>query len=314
MAIAGCRSAYLYDRSSMSIAKPRPEGILHTEIVWPVAALLGEGPVWVREEQALWFVDIKGNALHRYVPAQDDRTTFAVDGQPSFVVPTTAGTLLVGAGRDLRYFDSGLLGGSVATLDMPGGNRTNDATVDRHGRLWFGTMDDGEREPSGAVYVFDGRAIRKVGGDCVITNGPAISPDGKWLYHVDTLKRLIWRFDIRSGDALGNGDVLVSIAPEDGSPDGISVDAEGCLWVGLWGGWEARRYAPDGALMARIAFPCANVTKIAFGGPDLRTAYATTARGCLDRNALAEQPLAGGLFSFEAPVPGLPCPKFRAAA
>jgi sugar lactone lactonase YvrE len=90
-----------------------------------------------------------------------------------------------------------------------------------------------------------------------------------------------------------------------GYPDGSTVDSEGCLWTGLFGGWAVRRYAPDGALLETVRFPVANITKIAFGGAGLTTAYATTAAKGLDASARKEQPLAGGLFSFEAPVPGL---------
>ena len=92
----------------------------------------------------------------------------------------------------------------------------------------------------------------------------------------------------------------------DGYPDGVVLDSEDCLWVALWDGWAVRRYAPDGSLLYQIDFPCARVTKIAFGGPELRTAYVTTARTGLDASALAAQPLAGALFAFDVPVAGLP--------
>jgi sugar lactone lactonase YvrE len=84
------------------------------------------------------------------------------------------------------------------------------------------------------------------------------------------------------------------------------VDAEGCIWVGMYGGWQALRHSPAGELIERVRFPVANITKIAFGGPDLRTAYATTARQLLSAEALGRQPQAGDLFCFEVDVPGLP--------
>src|SRR5205085_929353 len=101
------------------------------------------------------------------------------------------------------------------------------------------------------------------------------------------------------GGALSRKRVFARIEPGAGYPDGPSVDSEGCLWTGLFAGWAARRYDPDGKVMASVAFPCANITKLCFGGPDLKTAYATTARKGLSASELANQPLAGGLFAFD---------------
>lgn len=283
------------------------------ECVWALSTALGEGPLWDSRSGTLWFVDIKQGRIHALDPAGDQRVTLEVGGAPSFIVPVTDGGFIVGNGHKLLRFDGLRIVSDLATIDMASGNRFNDATVDPAGRLWFGSMDNGERDPSGAVYVFDAGAIRQAGGECVITNGPAVTGDGRYLYHVDTLGGLIWRFDISAGTALTEGTVFARIDPADGAPDGVTIDAEDHLWVGLWGGWAARRYAPDGSLAATVRFPCANITKIAFGGPDLRTAYATTARIGLDEAALEEQPLAGGLFAFPVDVPGRVLPAVRLA-
>lgn len=280
-------------------------------MLWPVEALLGEGPAWIEHDAALWFVDIKRGRIHRFDPATGERRTLAVGGQPSFVVPVAGNRLLVGNGDALQLIEGETLGAPLATIDMPTHNRTNDATVDGAGRLWFGTMDNEESRPSGAVHLFEGGEVQAVGGGCVITNGPAISPDGRWLYHVDTLGGTITRFDIARSPRLEGGERFVTIGREDGNPDGVSVDSEGCLWVALWGGWQVRRYSPNGELLAQVALPCANVTKVAFGGDDLRTGFVTTARIGLADAALAAQPLAGGLFAFDAPAPGLPLPPVR---
>lgn len=278
----------------------------HARLAWPIKATLGEGPIWAAGEGALWFVDIKGGRLHRFVPEDGETTTFDVGGQPSFAVLAPGGGLIVGNGNALHRVEQGKVVATIATIDMPAHNRTNDATVDPAGRLWFGTMDDNEQAATGRVYRFDG-ALREAGGACTITNGPAVSPDGRHLYHVDTLARQIWRFDLSDDtETLSTGTLFVTIDPADGYPDGVTVDAEGCVWVGLWGGWCARRYDAEGALLTTIRLPCANVTKVAFGGPELRTGYVTTARKGLSEVELAAQPLAGGLFAFDAPAPGQP--------
>lgn len=189
--------------------------------------------------------------------------------------------------------------------DLPG-NRLNDAAVDAKGHLWFGSMDDEEVAATGKLYRLDHGGLAAMDEGYVITNGPAFSPDGATLYHTDTLEKIIWAFDVDETGALSNRRVFVRIEDGAGYPDGCVVDAQACLWTGLFGGWAARRYSPQGALLESVKFPTANVTKLAFGGDDLTTVYATTAAKGLAPNDLADQPLAGGLFRFAASVPGLP--------
>jgi xylono-1,5-lactonase len=279
--------------------------MIKSELIWPLTATLGEGPVWLDDERALWFVDIKQGHLHRHRPETGACDTFVFGGRPSFVVPVSGGGMIVGDGATLVRGDGGRRGAIVGKITMPPGNRTNDATVDSKGCLWFGTMDDGENESTGRIYRFDGK-IREMGGACVISNGPAISPDGGSLYHVDSAAGLVWRFTIDTGGLLTDGNILIRCDISKGHPDGVVVDSEGCLWIGMWGGWCVRRYSDQGEFMADVPLPCANVTKIAFGGEDLLTAYVTTARAGLSKAALIDQPLAGGLFAFAAPVAGLP--------
>ncbi len=117
--------------------------------------------------------------------------------------------------------------------------------------------------------------------------------------------------EIGDDGELGASRLVAKIPPKEGHPDGPTVDSEGCIWISLYAGWEARRYSPDGELLRAVRFPVANITKLAFGGPGLRTVFATTARQLLKPDALEAQPLAGALFQFEAEVPGVPCPFVR---
>lgn len=282
--------------------------MIKPQMLWPVAAQLGEGPVWIADEAALRFVDIKGGNLHRYIPATGARETMSVGGMPSFIVPTEAGGYLIGSKNELLPLTRHEIGPAVATIRMPAHNRTNDATVDGQGRLWFGTMDDDERQATGDLYCFDRGTLHAQGKATIVTNGPAVSSDSQTLYHVDSGARTIWRSTIAEGPKLTNSTIFVQLGEDEGYPDGIVLDSEECLWVALWDGWAVRRYAPDGALMLHIPFPCARVTKLAFGGPDLRTAFVTSACIGLSEEALAAQPMAGALFSFDAPVAGRALP------
>ena len=284
------------------------------QLIWPLEALLGEGPVWLADEAALRFVDIKGGKLHRFVPASGARETLDVGGLPSFILPAANGGLIVGAKNRLHRLEEGLFGAVIAQIDMPAHNRTNDATVDASGRIWFGTMDDEEQQPTGRLYCLDASGLREMGQDAAVTNGPAVTADGQWLYHVDSGNRQIWRLGIGDGPVVDRRELFLQLDEADGYPDGVVLDSEDCLWVALWDGWGVRRYAPSGKLLLHVALPVARVTKIAFGGRDLRTAYVTTARVGLDAAALAKQPLAGGLFAFEAPVAGRFLPAARLSA
>jgi sugar lactone lactonase YvrE len=279
--------------------------------VWELEAELGEGPVWVERDQALWFVDIKKQQVHRYDPASKDRRSWDAPEQIGFILPAEGGGFVAGLQSGLYRFDETSGGFELIVEvepDLPT-NRLNDGVVDPAGRLWFGTMDNGERTKSGAFYCFDAGKLTRTALDGIsITNGPAVSPDGKLLYFVDTLKGTIGVADIRDDGSLENPRPFTRIDSKDGYPDGPTIDSNGYLWIALYAGWEARRYAPGGELVERVRFPVANITKIAFGGESLRSAFATTARQRLSPEAIADQPLVGALFEFRVNVPGVPCP------
>ena len=282
--------------------------------VWGLAAELGEGPVWVERDRALWFVDIKKQQIHRYDPASGARRSWDAPEQVGFILPAECGGFVAGLQSGLYHFDenSGAFELIVRVDEDIPTNRLNDGVVDPKGRLWFGTMDNKERDKSGAFYCFsDGRLTRTAIDNIAITNGPAVSPDGRILYVVDTLKGTIEAVGIGDDGTLSERRPFARIDPRDGHPDGPTIDSEGCVWISLYAGWEAWRYSPAGELLERVKFPVANITKIAFGGDDLRTAFATTARQMLSPDVIATQPQIGDLFEFDVDVPGLPCPLVR---
>lgn len=284
-----------------------------------VGAELGEGPVWFERDAALWFVDIKGRRLHRFEPRQGALRSWDAPEQPGFVVPVRSAdgskrTLLAGLKTGLHEFDPGSGEFSLFARVEPHlpDNRLNDASVCADGTLWFGSMDDLETRPTGSLYRLgtDGRCVPLDSG-YVITNGPAFCPHALTFYHTDTSERVVYAFDRDKSGAISGRRVFVRFEEGVGYPDGSTVDAEGCVWIAMWGGWGVHRYSPAGELLSRIRIPCANVTKIAFGGSDYRSAFVTTAWKGLSAAARAEQPLAGDLFRFEVDVPGLPSTELR---
>jgi sugar lactone lactonase YvrE len=279
--------------------------------LWDIQATLGEGVLWDAANGQVWFVDIKGKRIHRCAADGSGRRSWDAPGQVSFIVPASGGGMVCSLDDGLYRFvdngedrEAGFLALAKVEADQPG-NRFNDGHVDAAGCLWFGSMHDGEALPTGALYRFDGAAVQRMDEGYVITNGPALSPDGRTLYHTDTLKKNIYAFDRAPDGRLSNKRQFVQIE-DGGHPDGMAVDAEGCVWVAIFGGWRIDRFDARGRKLGEVRFPCANVTKLAFGGSDLRTVYATTARKGLPADALAAQPLAGALFTFRSETPGLP--------
>ncbi|MRV72702.1 SMP-30/gluconolactonase/LRE family protein [Duganella sp. FT92W] len=283
------------------------------ECIWPLGATLAEGPFWHAQQRALYFVDIKGHTVHRCAEDGSARTTWTLPDQVGFALPMIDGGLLCGLPGKVVRFDPA--SGELQTLftleaDMPG-NRNNDGYIDTAGRLWFGTMDNGEKAATGALYLWDGKRLQQKDDAYIITNGPCVSPDGRTFYHTDTLAKQIYAFDLAPDGTLSNRRVLIRTAAP-GHPDGTAIDAEGTLWVSMFRGARIDRYAPDGTLIGSIPMPCSNITKITFGGADLRTVFVTTARKGLTIDELSREPLAGGIFRFRADAPGLPQNHFLA--
>ena len=276
--------------------------------LWPVGAHLGEGPIWHAPSRAVYFVDIKGRQVHRCSEDGAERESWDAPQQIGFIVPLADGDFVCGCEDGLYRFcpQTGVFSlMRQIEHDMPG-NRFNDGYVDASGQLWFGSMDNGETEPTGALYRIgaDGALVR-LDQDYIISNGPALSPDGKTLYHTDTRRRTIYAFDVLADGALANKRVFV-VPAAPGNPDGMAIDAEGVLWVTMFRGARIDRYLPSGELVGSIAFPVPNITKLAFGGDDLRSVFVSTAWKGMSDEERAGAPLAGGLFSFRSPTPGLP--------
>ncbi len=300
--------------------------------VWDLKATLGEGPIWSARDHAVWFVDIKNSRVHRYDVEVGSHQTFHAPSPCGFIAPRKGGGFVVGCKTGLYTFDprgnSGTGHFELLTHVEPGlpDNRLNDGYVDHHGRLWFGSMHDPEEEASGKLYRYDHRGLAMMDDGYVITNGPAVSPDGKTLYHNDTGKKVIYAFDLSTQGQLSNKRIFArldtDVAPEVASPvcyageaeirsqhgdgymDGPVVDSEGRVWNALYFGWGINCYAPDGRLIRKVKLPVSNVTKIAFAGRDLKTVFATTAAKNLSADDIKKQPLAGGLFRFEVDIPG----------
>jgi D-xylonolactonase len=285
------------------------------ELVQREEALVGEGPVWVAAERALWWLDIKGQRLFRFDPSSGAARSWAMPERIGAAIPDGDGGFVLlgktGVWRSCVPFEQ------FAKVSSPdsdrSGNRFNDAKCDPAGRLWGGSMDDDEREASGRLYRFDRLdAPVRVKDGVNLSNGLGWSPDGRLMYFVETLRRVIWvhDYDLATGE-VRNARVFVTVPDADGYADGMCVDSDGCIWLAHWGGARVTRFTPQGKVDRVVSLPVPQVASCAFGGDGLDTLYVTTAAVGLDAAARGAAPLSGSLFAFRPGVKGLPVASFR---
>ena len=286
---------------------PQPAAERQAQCIADVGATLGEGPVWVEREAALYWVDIKGRKIFR-VDSAGVRTQWDAPFHVGSLAPRSEGGFIAGTDEGIAGVD--LSSGRFEILFNPEvqlpHNRFNDGKVDREGRFWAGTMDDRERGSAGTLYRID-RDLRCTAVDTGygITNGPAFSPDGRIMYHSDTLRRVTYAFDLDSDGNAANRRTFLQFGEDDGHPDGMTVDREGCLWIAFWGGWCVRRFSPEGGALRTIEMPVEQPSSCAFGGAELDKLYVTSATKGLSGDALAMQPCAGGLLLMDMDVRGI---------
>jgi sugar lactone lactonase YvrE len=296
---------------------------MKAELLYDARAELGEGPVWDERTQRLYWVDITGRAIHFAEPASGKRETLAMPSCVGAVALTESGRRLLCVLQDGFYFvhpDTKEVDRIGEPVLHTGQMRFNDAKCDPAGRLVAGTLSlfdgklslsKGEGEASLYRLDPDGRVDILLEG-ITLSNGMGWSPDGGTMYHIDTPTMRVdaFEYDVARG-VLGNRRPAIRIPDGEGIPDGMTVDAEGMVWVAHWGGARITRWNPEtGAQLAAVPIPAAHTTSLCFGGPSYRELYVTTARTGMKVEQLEQQLYAGGVFRVEPGVAGLPPSRF----
>ncbi len=282
--------------------------------VLDAAAELGEGPVWDPAQQCLWWVNILAPSINRFDPVRGSSEAIEVPDLVGALALRIQGGLVLALRDGFYRFDPDSRHAEVIVRpqEMQPGDRFNDGKCDRQGRFWAGTMDHEEGEARGDLYRLDrDDTVKRFPAGFVVTNGLGWSPDNKTMYFTDSAGRTIYAydFDAATGD-IEKRRIFARVDDDAGVPDGLTVDADGFVWGAHWDGWRVTRYDPTGQVERVVRLPVPRVTSCAFGGADLDVLYITSARIGLDAAALAEAPLAGGIFAMQPGVKGLIEPRF----
>lgn len=281
---------------------PRPDVLVNLH------AMLGEGPLWDHRKGALAWVDILSGHVHLTNPHSGATTTQPL-GLPVGALALSGDTDYLVAVRNGfgRLADDGLA--ILNEVFAEGDKRMNDGAVDPAGRFLAGTMADGARQGGGDLHVLDlDDNVRTLIESVTISNGLAWSADGNRLFYVDSATQAIdvMDYDLVDG-TVANRQTWVTIPVDEGTPDGITIDSDECIWVALWGAGRVRRYSPSGTCIAEIEFPVPRVTSCAFGGDELDTLFVTSA--AVGRPRVDGQgDLDGALFVVDPGCQGRPEP------
>ena len=293
----------------------------HIEVAYDAVMQTGECPLWHDEEQALYWVDIPAFTVHRLDPASGAHRAWRLSSEPAALAVSDNGGLIVAMRSGFYHLDTGsdevrITEIAAAPYDTSLA-RFNDGRVDPAGRFWVGTIYEPRDKQAAEMFVLEQGEIRKAwSGGMTNSNGLAFSLDGATMYHADTTAHVVRRFDfdVASG-AVANQRPLIQFSADKannygGRPDGAAVDSEGNYWCALFEGGRLLKLSPDGAVLDEIALPLRCPTMIAFGGPELRTLYVTSA-GERPEAELAQYPLSGKLLSINVDVAGRVNPAYK---
>jgi sugar lactone lactonase YvrE len=274
---------------------------------------LGEGPLWHTGEQSFYWVDIEGHAYQRYSPASGSVSRQNIEWMLGVMRFRQSGGMVMATSDGIKFWDPLAQRIEHLTNPEPGkpNARFNDGGIDPQGRFWAGTMCPGSQTSS--LYRLDAdHTLHCMQTGVGISNGIGWSPDGTVMYFTDSPAKVIYAYDFdgATGNITHRRNFIVSTV-DVGFPDGLAVDAEGCLWSARWGGWKISRYLPDGQLDFEIPMPVEFPTAVAFGGEDLSDLYITSAWTELGEEHKDSQPWSGDVFLLHAGIRGQAEPFYK---
>jgi len=290
----------------------------NVEIVWRGPAMLGEGPLWHPQEQKLYWLDCIKPELHQFDPNTKEKKGWLLPAKIGSIAPREAGGLVAAIGTGVAFINITNDGQvkvepQVEVITKESRLRLNDGKCDRQGRFWFGTVAPDFSNPTGMLYRLDAdKKVTEMVQGIKVSNGLGWSPDNKHMYYTDSLQHKIFRYDFdTTTGGISNQIVFANIPESEGVPDGLTVDAEGCVWSAQWNGWRVTRYRPDGSIDKVIKMPAQRPTSCMFGGKDLDILYVTSASQDVGEDHPLPGDLDGVLFAIRVGTKGFPEPAYR---
>jgi len=267
-------------------------------------AELGEGPIWSARENALYWVDVLGRRAHRLALNHPTVSTWMLPEMISWLIERQGHPGFI-AGLESGFVELTLDPFLIRPIGDPEPHlqhsRMNDAKVDAEGRIWAGTMDLDGAVPVGALYRFDRDHVwHKMDAGYLVSNGPTFSVDGRFLYHTDSYRHIVYRFELRADGTLANKTRFIEFEQSWGFPDGMTTDAQDYLWIAHYGGGRITRFDPAGNVDREVKLPASQITSCVFAGPQLDRMFVTSAACGVPGEALA-----GSVFEIDPGVRGV---------
>ena len=277
------------------------------KVVWKSNCILGEGTLWVKEHNSVYFVDIKKKRIHVLNVKNKKRKIINLNKQIGFLAHIKKNLFILGLERELRIINlktKKLIKSIFIEKNLPK-NRINDGKTDPKGRLWFGTMDNPERSiKKGSLYCLDRNLeFRKVDKNYYITNGPAFLDD-KNFYHTDSRSRTIYKIKIDKDLKILKKKIFIRINSKDGAPDGMTLDNKKNLWVCHFNGACISVFNKEGKKIHKINFPAKNITNCTFGGKKNNELFVSTAIKSMTKKDHKKYRYSGSFFSVKTNMKG----------
>ena len=283
------------------------------KVLWKLRCKLGEGTLWVREHNSIYFVDIKKKKFFSLNIKNNKKITYRVNKEIGFLAHIHGHIFILGLQGELRIqnIKTKKIIKKITIEKNIKLNRINDGKTDPNGNLWFGTMDNLERKiEKGSLYKLDKNLLlTKVDTNYRITNGPAFI-DQYNFYHTDSSKKKIYKIKINKNNKIISKKIFKKFLSNEGSPDGMTLDMNKNLWVAHFHGACVSVFDNKSKLIHRINLPAKNVTNCAFGGQNNNELFITTATKNMNETDLQKFRYSGFLFSVKSNLKGTQQKKF----
>ena len=277
------------------------------KVIWKTNCVLGEGTLWVKEHNSIYFVDIKKRRIHILNIKNKKRKIIHLNKQIGFLTHIKKNIFILGLERELRIMDlkSKKIIKSIFIEDDLPQNRINDGKTDSIGRLWFGTMDNPERSiKKGSLYCLDANlTLHKVDSNYFITNGPAFLDDNNF-YHTDSRSKTIYKIKINKNLKIIKKKIFVKLKTNEGSPDGMTLDNKKNLWVCHFNGACISIFNKKGKKIHKINFPAKNITNCTFGGKNNKELFVSSATKSMSKREYKKYRYSGSFFSVKTNMSG----------